>query len=292
MTKPRNTKPMASFSGSGGGNKDDFADTGEFDTRRTHVFDRAPDGALVPVPRVTAPLEKQIPTVPPREMAVRTQIEAFRELRTRLLTMGAGLGRAHFNVLVVPIANDAGASFVARNLAAAFALQERGSAVLIDCDFRNPTQGEVLNPAANGSGLSDYLDQAMFVNYQQPVVLERLLQRTAIPNLHLIPAGRCEAMRAGRPREYFSSSAMRLLVDAIRGERETCTIVLDGPALDSSPDARILSALADMVVMVVAYGQKSHEDVLKAAESFDRAKFAGVVFNDRGAGARAAPRRR
>jgi Mrp family chromosome partitioning ATPase len=291
---------MASFKGggagdSGGGGGKDVRDTDEFDTRRTHVFDRGPDGALVPVviPPTPPPYLDKLPVgPPPREMAAQTQIEAFRELRTKLLQLAAAQRLHHFTTLVVPIAADSGASFVARNLAAAFALQEHQSAVLIDCDFRSPTQHIVLGRPAQAEGLSDFLDETMALpSFQQPpVLLDRLLAPTGLPGLRIVAAGRCEAVRAGRPREYFSSNAMRQLM---YGLRDLATyVVIDGPPLDASPDARILSLLADLVVLVVAYGQVSHADVVKASETFERSKLAGVVFNDRAAGPKPKKRRR
>src|SRR5205814_844525 len=56
--------------------------------------------------------------------------DSFREIRTRLLALG---GARNFATLVVPVRPGSGASFVARNLAAAFAFSEARSALLIDC---------------------------------------------------------------------------------------------------------------------------------------------------------------
>lgn len=296
MNPPRTTKPMASFKS---GKVIDVTEStdNEFDTRKTHVFNRGPDGALVPVlvepPPPPPPVPEPVPGPPPRGMAVQSQIEAFRDLRTKLLQIAAGLKLQRFTVLVVPISAGAGASFVARNLAAAFALQEQGSSLLIDCDFRRPAQAVAMNRDVEGDGLSDYLDHAMAMPplfHQPAAALERLLAPTTMPGLRIIPAGRCEATRAGRPREYFSSSAMHGLMAVVR--ELPGHVVLDGPALDASPDALILSALADFVVLVVGYNQATHADIVKAAEAFDRAKFAGVVFNERTAGNDNGARRR
>src|SRR5215204_3380651 len=68
-------------------------------------------------------------------LATDEQLNAFRELRTRLMLMAAGEGRQHFTTIVVPVIGDAGGSFVARNLAASFTLQDH-PALLIECNFR------------------------------------------------------------------------------------------------------------------------------------------------------------
>jgi len=56
-------------------------------------------------------------------------------------------------------------------------------------------------------------------------------------------------------------------------------LFLDGPPLTGSPDACILSDLADIVVVVAAYGRDSSAQINQAAASLDSNKLAGVVFN-------------
>jgi protein-tyrosine kinase len=209
------------------------------------------------------------PTRAPDGMAAPEQLDAFRELRTRLLAMADGLGLSYFTTLVAPISSGAGASFVARNLAAAFTLQERRVAILMDCNMRHPTQHQALGSRTDDGGLFDYLDQPH-------AAIERLIRPTAIPGLHLIPAGRPPPI----PREYFSSQPMRLVMAALR--QEQCYTFLDGPPTKGSPDARILSDLADFVVLVTGYGRDTTESISQAAAMFDPNKFAGVVFNERG----------
>jgi protein-tyrosine kinase len=200
------------------------------------------------------------------DMAAIEQLDAFREVRTRLLALGASRSRTHFTTLVVGITASAGASFVARNLATVFTLQER-VAMLMDCNHRNPTQHIVLGVRADEGGLFDYLD------HPYPAV-ERLAHPTPIPGLHLIPAGRPSDM----PREYFSSQNMKKLMAALK--EAPCHVFMDGPPVKGSPDARILAELADFVVLVVGYASATPDEIGQAAKLFDPAKFAGVVFND------------
>jgi Mrp family chromosome partitioning ATPase len=201
------------------------------------------------------------------DMAAIEQLDAFREVRTRLLAMGASTSRTHFTTLVVGITGSSGASFVARNLATAFTLQEQRVAMLVDCNLRNPTQHTVLGVRADEGGLFDYLDAP----YQ---AIERLAHPTPIPGLHLIPAGRPSDM----PREYFSSQNMKMLMAALK--QAPCHVFMDGPPVKGSPDARILAELADFVVLVVGYASATPDEIGAAAKLFDPAKFAGVVFND------------
>jgi protein-tyrosine kinase len=203
----------------------------------------------------------------PEGLATEEQLDNFRELRTRLLAMGAGLDLVHFTTLIVPMTSGAGGSFVARNLAAAFALQDGRAAMLVDCNMKHPTQHEAFGTPA--VGLFDFLDEP-------DVQYDSLLRRTGIPALHLIPAGNARS----KFREYFSSAPMRALMDAVR--KSEYFVFLDGPPAMGSPDARILSAFADFVILVVGYGSGTAEEIAQTAALFDPAKFAGVVFNERG----------
>ncbi|MFZ2236774.1 MAG: polysaccharide biosynthesis protein, partial [Dokdonella sp.] len=57
-------------------------------------------------------------------------------------------------------------------------------------------------------------------------------------------------------------------------------LFLDGPAVKGSPDARILSELADYVVLVAGSGRDTPDAVRRAMAAFDPAKVAGTVFNE------------
>src|SRR5690606_40421995 len=85
-----------------------------------------------------------------RHDSVRVQADAFRELRTCLLALG---GDQSFVTLVAPIGQGCGGSFVARNLAAAFAFDESKKSLLIDCDARYPAQHTALGIEATQGGL-------------------------------------------------------------------------------------------------------------------------------------------
>jgi protein-tyrosine kinase len=203
-----------------------------------------------------------------RQESVRKHADAFRELRTRLLALAGDTG--NFVTLVAPVRPGCGGSFVARNLATAFAFDETKQAMLIDCDATHPAQGEALQVEADGRGLIDYLEN-------ESVALGDVVHATGVPRLQLIPAGRIRET----PGESFSSFRMRAMIDSLRAHQGNRHLILDAPPALGSPDARILSDLADMVVLVVGYGQVSSEDIDKAVASFPPEKFAGVVFNQR-----------
>jgi protein-tyrosine kinase len=204
-----------------------------------------------------------------RQESVRAHADAFRELRTRLLALGSGHS-SNFVTLVAPVRHGCGGSYVARNLAAAFAFDDTKQALLIDCDATHPAQGDALHVAADRGGLIDFLEQ-------EDISMRDIVYPTGIPRLQLIPAGRIRET-AG---ESFSSFRMRALIDSLRTHHVNRHLILDGSPVLGSPDARILSDLADLVVLVVGYGQVAPDAIDKAVASFPPEKFAGVVFNQR-----------
>lgn len=198
--------------------------------------------------------------------SVRLQADAFREIRTRLLD----LGTAHnFVTMVTAISPQSGASFVARNLAAAFAFDSARSSLLIDCNVRHPSQHTALRVDPSRGGLMDFLDHPA-------TGLEKILYHTGIPRVQLIPAGTQREI-AG---EYFSSFRIRALLDSLRARYAERYIFLDGPAVKGSPDARILADLADFVVLVVSRGRDTPSAINRAVANFDPSKLAGVIFNE------------
>ena len=115
-----------------------------------------------------------------RNDSVRVQADAFRELRTKLLGMGQ---ERNFVTLVAPVQRGCGGSFVARNLAAAFAFDETKTALLVDCDALHPAQESALGINAAGSGMMDYLEGGV-------ADLADIQYETGLPRLRLIPSGR------------------------------------------------------------------------------------------------------
>lgn len=200
-----------------------------------------------------------------RDDSVRQQADAFREIRTRLLALG---GDQNFVTMIAPVSPGSGGSFVARNLATAFAFDEAKTALLIDCDVRHSSQQTALGVNASEGGLIDYLEHPA-------LGVEKILYHTGIPRLRLIPAGRQREISA----EYFSSFRMRAVIDSLRSRYNDRYLFLDSPAVKGSPDARILADLADFVVLVVGYGRDTPDAVNKALANFDQNKVAGVVFN-------------
>lgn len=201
-----------------------------------------------------------------RNDSVRAQADAFRGLRTKLLAMGDGRNTV---ILVAPVQPGCGGSFVARNLAAAFAFDDTKAVLLIDCDALHPTQHAALGVDVANGGMMDYLDGSISD-------LGEIQYDSGLPRLRLVPNSTPRETTG----EYFSSPRMRTMIDSLRGTHPNRYLILDSPPALDSPDARILSELADLVVLVAGHGQVTIDRIDDAAANFDPEKVAGVVFNN------------
>ncbi|MBW3550043.1 MAG: polysaccharide biosynthesis protein [Proteobacteria bacterium] len=228
------------------------------------VADR-PMARLVETTSLT-PAQRQDRSIICRTASFHPQVDAFRDLRTRLLAIAAG---HNITTVVAPVSRGSGASFVARNLAATFAFDEAHSALLIDCDLQQPSQHTTMRIDPQRGGLVDYLDDPS-------ADIEEMFYETGIARLRLIPVG----ARPSADFEYFTSFRMRLLIDSLRNRYPDRYLFLDSPPVRGAPDARLLADLADMVVLVAAYGHDTPQAIAQAAANFDPEKFAGVVFNE------------
>lgn len=194
----------------------------------------------------------------------RTLVNRFRDLRTKLLEASGG---NNFTIVVSSTNPGAGASFVSLNLAAAFAFDQSKTAVVIDCNLRDPTLHSTLDIMPE-TGLTDFLDDPDFD-------IARILYPTGIPRLRLIPAG----SRRETPSEFFTSFRMRQFLQAVRRRYPDRFIVLDTAPITESPDARILSELCDYTMLVVPHGRVTASQVDQAAAAFNPKKFVGAVIN-------------
>ncbi|AZT84126.1 polysaccharide biosynthesis protein [Marinobacter sp. NP-4(2019)] len=194
----------------------------------------------------------------------RRLVNRFRDLRTRLLETSGG---NNFTMVVSGASPGAGCSFVALNLAAAFAFDQSKTALIIDCNLREPSLHTTLDILPE-SGLTDFLDDS---DYD----IARILYPTGIPRLRLIPAGSQREI----PAEFFTSFRMKQFLQAVRRRYPDRFIILDTASISESPDARILAELCDYAMLVVPHGRVTPDLVEQAATAFNSEKFVGAVIN-------------
>jgi polysaccharide biosynthesis transport protein len=225
--------------------------------------------------RLNLPLLGLVPAVRGDRVPVLTQTvphdfgEAFRSLRTSLVfTSGAPGTRL---VAVTSSQPLEGKTTTACNLATALALG--GSRVLlIDADMRRPGMHKTMG-LENGIGLSHILvGQAR---------VRDAVQRTAEPNLLVIPAGRTPP----NPSELLSSERMKsLLTNLQTGPFDW--VIIDTPPVLAVTDAVILAQQVSGVVFVVgsemtrrAHAQRALETLLGGRPRSVTAVLNRVDFN-------------
>lgn len=190
--------------------------------------------------------------------------EAIRELRTALSCSRPGIPVRV--VLVSSPADGEGKTTVATNLAVAFS--RWGKACLVDGDLRRSSAANVfgLDPK---NGLGQCLAGAVSLQ-------EALVPIPAIQNLTILPAG---ALLTD-PGDSIASEKMRATIEVLRSDFEY--VVIDSPPVIPFADARILSLLADAVVLVGRYGLTTRRAISRSTELLDEihAPLVGVVVND------------
>lgn len=192
-------------------------------------------------------------------------VQVFRELRTKIVQHAQGKNAI---ILVAPVSRGCGGSFISRNLAAAFAFDVGKTALLIDCDLVNPSVHELLR-SASVPGLADYLENPA-------LDIEKIIHPLGIARFRLITAGKPHEA----PEELFTSGKMKQLMEAVRRRYVERFVILDGPPVSKVADIRILSDLADYVVVVARYGRSTNAQIANCVNAIGETKLLGILFNE------------
>lgn len=216
------------------------------------LLDLAPaDGPARHLPRIFDPATQS------------PQGEALWNLRTALMLPRSDSGPRV--ILVTSPASGEGKTTVALNLAAVLA--QTGSTCLMDCDLRG-------GAVAGALGLRERTGLTQLITGS--ITLAAATHRvTEFPNLSVLPTG---TLPPG-PADLVSSEAMRSVVVTLR--RDFTYVVIDSPPVIPFADARVLSSLADVVVLVSRYGMTTRRAMERSAQLLAAvgASMAGVVLN-------------
>lgn len=193
-------------------------------------------------------------------------LNALRELRTSVLQR---LDPEKRIIMVTATTDGGGASFVARNLAAAIALDEGKTALIIDCNLKHPDISRLAEIKSN-PGLRGFLKDTT-------INPEDIICRTGVPRLRIIPAGD----NVEEIREFFTSLRLRQLLIELKRRYPERYIVLDAPSITSDADARILVDVCDQVALVVPFGKTTTTQIVHAAKLIGKDKFMGLIFNNK-----------
>ncbi|MFK8020293.1 MAG: polysaccharide biosynthesis protein [Pseudomonadales bacterium] len=195
----------------------------------------------------------------------RELLEVFRNLRTRLLQRQE---QNNFVVLVSSACSGGGGSMVSLNLAAAFALDQSKTSVIVDCNVLNPYLDQMLSIPPD-YGLTDYL--------QNPnVEIDDIIYASGIPRLRMVPAGARSELAA----ELFASEGMRTIIATLKERYPDRYIILDAPPISSGAEVRVLAQLCDQAIVVVPHGKVTQAQIMGSIDTVGRDKFVGVIFNN------------
>jgi len=156
-----------------------------------------------------------------------------------------------------------GKSLTAVNLALTLSDSYQRRVLLIDADLRRPTVQRIFGipPIA---GLNDGLKAAE----------DRAMALTAVSErMFVLPAGRPEA----DPMSGLTSDRMRRLITQAATTFEW--VIVDSPPVGLLPDASLLSAIVDGVLLVVRAGKAPFSLVKRTVESLSHDRILGVVMN-------------
>lgn len=191
--------------------------------------------------------------------------EAIKNIRTNL--QFSSVDGEVKNILVTSSAAGEGKSFIASNLAVAFA-KLNYKVLIVDCDLRLGRLHKVFN-VSNEEGLSNLLLTDVSKKYNS------FIKKTDIENVSVLTRG----VVPPNPSELLASDKNKQLVKLLSKKYDY--IIWDGVPIMGLTDSRIMADLVDKIVIVSAY-KITQFDLLKntnsALDNF-KSKIAGVVLN-------------
>ncbi len=199
------------------------------------------------------------------EMGENGTVRAFREIRTKIIKKTQS---QNCTIMVTSVAAGGGSSFVTLNLGAAFSFDAGKTALLLDCNFKNPSLHRLFG-TGTFRGLKDYLENP-------DMDVAEIIHPVGIERLRIIPSGG----RREIPSEYFTSLKMKQLLESIKQRYRERYIILDAPPMTESADTQILAELCDYILLVVPYGRVTESQVDACAKAIGEKKLIGIIFNN------------
>lgn len=189
--------------------------------------------------------------------------EQFRQLRAAIGLYGRIAAKK--KILITSSIPGEGKSFVAANLAVSLALSGK-KVVLIDADLRNPKTTSIFE-MENEAGLAEYLEGKESI--------EKLLKRSTITNLAVIPAGTV----SNNPTELLLNGDLNELFAYL--ENGFDYVLVDTSPVDPVTDAYVLSQYCDRTLFVIrhAYTPKAMVQLLDESNKIKALRNLAIVFN-------------
>lgn len=198
----------------------------------------------------------------------REMVDAMRQLRTKLYQLKPD---GNFSVLVSSVVPQGGGSFISMNLAATIAFDQAKTSMLIEANMDAPIMHKLMKLMGrdDSCGLLEYLEQ-------QDMGVEQIVNPSGVPRLRTIPLGRHSEISS----EHFTSARFHQLMLDVKERYDNRYVIVDGPAMTTSADARILSEVCDYTVLVIPYGRVTPGVLDSMIDEIDERKLAGIVINN------------
>jgi capsular exopolysaccharide synthesis family protein len=190
--------------------------------------------------------------------------EAFRYLRSALMLLGKPEDRRSF--MFTSAVPAEGKSFCASNYAVTLA-QQGLRTVIVDCDLRKPTLGEVFLDDHKRAGVTNVLvGQAS---------IEEVVIETSVPNLFIITAG----SRAPNPSELLSNASFPQFLKEL--DQRFDRVVLDTAPILAVSDPLLIVPHVSTVCMVVRAHNTPRSAVQRAKDALSKTgrSVSGIVLN-------------
>lgn len=195
-------------------------------------------------------------------------VDSMRQLRTKLYQLRP---TGNFSVMVSSVVPEGGGSFVSLNLAATIAFDQAKTSMLVEANLNAPILHKLMKLVGrdNVRGLLDYLEQP-------ELGIEHIVNPSGVPRMRVVPLGQPSEISA----EHFTSARYRQLMEDIKHRYDNRYVVVDGPSMATSADARILSEICDYTVLVIPYGGVTPGVLDSVIDEIDERKLAGIVINN------------
>jgi capsular exopolysaccharide synthesis family protein len=171
-------------------------------------------------------------------------------------------------ILVTSSISGEGASTVARNTAVALARRETEQVLLVDANFRSPSQ-HVEFGLEREIGLSDVLMGATTVT--------AAIEKDDVSEISIMTAG----SKVPSPAQLLSSAGLQSVIMAVLSLYDW--VIIDGPAATSYPDASSIATACGGTVLVIEAESTRSEVIDEAKRNLEAAgaEVLGAVLNRR-----------
>lgn len=188
--------------------------------------------------------------------------EAYRTIRTNIKF--SQTEKALKSIVLTSATPNEGNTTTISNLAVVLA-QAGHRVVVMDCDFRNPTQHKLFK--LHNKGLSNSIATGSDVM--------EVMQESGIENLCVLTSGPV----APNPSELLSSERMNIVLEKLKEQFDY--VLVDAPPIMPVTDAAVIAGKVDGVILLIEAGSISPSIAKEAKERMEQGggHILGVVLN-------------